>query len=200
MPFILKADMSTEQVLKNQEFELRGVNHLALVCSDMKRTMDFYRDVLGMPLVDDMELPDGMGHHFFFDIGKGALLAFFWFRSAPGMASSRENLRDSTNPSDFIAADSSIYHLAFNVPAEKIDEYFQRLTAKGVPATIVNYFQSPHQYSETVTENTTGQTAPCWSSPRSYSPSPARFVSGRQQKTLERIATSPRRSLNTRTK
>ena len=148
--------MSTEQGLKNQEFELRGVNHLALVCSDMKRTMDFYRDVLGMPLVDDVELPDGMGHQFFFDMGKGSLLAFFWFCGAPGMASPK-NLGDSTNPGDVIAADSSIYHLAFNVPAEKIDEYFQRLTAKGVPASIVNYDQSPHQYSETVTENTTGR-------------------------------------------
>jgi catechol 2,3-dioxygenase-like lactoylglutathione lyase family enzyme len=149
--------MSTEQLLKNQEFELRGVNHLALVCSDMKRTMDFYRDILGMPLVDDMELPDGMGHQFFFDIGKGALLAFFWFRGAPGMASSCEDLRESTSPGDFIAPDPSTYHLAFNVPAEKIDEYFRRLRAKGVAATIVNYDQSPHQYSETVTENTTGR-------------------------------------------
>ena len=26
---------------KNTEFELRGVNHLALVCSDMGRTVDF---------------------------------------------------------------------------------------------------------------------------------------------------------------
>ena len=32
-------------------FELRGINHLALVCRDMERTVEFYTNVLGMPLV-----------------------------------------------------------------------------------------------------------------------------------------------------
>jgi catechol 2,3-dioxygenase-like lactoylglutathione lyase family enzyme len=35
---------------KNTEFEFRGVNHLALVCRDMAKTVEFYRDILGMPL------------------------------------------------------------------------------------------------------------------------------------------------------
>ena len=52
-------------------FELRGVNHLALVCRDMAATVDFYTGVLGMPLVKTIELPGGMGQHFFFDIGGG---------------------------------------------------------------------------------------------------------------------------------
>src|SRR5262245_15760529 len=120
----MEAAMRTERRLKNPEFELRGVNHLALVCSDMNRTIDFYSDVLGMPLVGDIKLPDGMGHHFFFDIGKGALLAFFWFRSAPGAApgvtSPRKNLGDSTDSDDFISAHASMNHVAFDVPAEKI--------------------------------------------------------------------------------
>ena len=52
-------------------FELRGINHLALVCRDMERTVDFYANVLGMPLVKTIELPAGMGQHFFFDCGGG---------------------------------------------------------------------------------------------------------------------------------
>ena len=55
----------------NTEFELRGVNHLALVCSDMKQTVDFYSGVLGMPLIKTIELPMGWGQHFFFDGGGG---------------------------------------------------------------------------------------------------------------------------------
>jgi len=50
-------------------FEFRGINHLALVCRDMERTVDFYTGVLGMPLVKTIELPAGMGQHFFFDCG-----------------------------------------------------------------------------------------------------------------------------------
>ena len=34
--------------MANEKFELRGINHLALVCKDMKRTVDFYEGVLGM--------------------------------------------------------------------------------------------------------------------------------------------------------
>ena len=41
---------------QNEEFALAGVNHLALVCSDMKETMAFYTDVLGMRLVKTIEL------------------------------------------------------------------------------------------------------------------------------------------------
>ena len=45
----------------NDQFELGGINHLALVCSDMERTVDFYTNVLGMPLIKTIELPDEHG-------------------------------------------------------------------------------------------------------------------------------------------
>ena len=67
---------------RNDQFELRGINHLALVSSDMARTVDFYTNVLGMPLVKTVELPAGMGQHFFFDCGNGSSVAFFWFPNA----------------------------------------------------------------------------------------------------------------------
>ena len=68
---------------KNEKFEIQGVDHLALVCKDMKRTVDFYCGKLGMPLTKTIDLPEGMGQHFFFDIGNGDMLAFFWFPDAP---------------------------------------------------------------------------------------------------------------------
>ena len=64
-------------------FEFQGINHLALVCRDMARTVAFYEGVLGMPLVKTVELPAGMGQHFFFDMGNDDCLAFFWFADAP---------------------------------------------------------------------------------------------------------------------
>src|ERR1051325_1347885 len=68
---------------ENPEFKLNGINHLALVCRDMERTVDFYTNVLGMPLIKTIELPVGGGQHFFFDMGNGDSLAFFWFPAAP---------------------------------------------------------------------------------------------------------------------
>ena len=69
-------------VERNDEFELRGVNHIAMVASDMHATIEFYNGVLGMPLIKTLNIPGG-GQHFFVDIGNGDSLAFFWFPGAP---------------------------------------------------------------------------------------------------------------------
>ena len=45
--------------------EINGVHHLALVCKDMERTVDFYTNVLGMRLTKGFDL-EGYGQHFFF--------------------------------------------------------------------------------------------------------------------------------------
>ena len=61
----------------------RGVHHMALICSDVERTIQFYQGVLGFPLIELMENRDYPGSsHLFFDIGNGNLLAFFDF---PGL-------------------------------------------------------------------------------------------------------------------
>ena len=52
-------------------FDIRGVNHLALVCRDMAATVAFYEGILGMPLIKTIELGGGAGQHFFFDCGGG---------------------------------------------------------------------------------------------------------------------------------
>ena len=93
---------------KNEEFELRGINHLALVCKDMARTVDFYTNVMGMPLTKTIDLPGGVGQHFFFDIGNGDSLAFFWFpeapEAAPGVASPIKAVGFAQTPSEWITA------------------------------------------------------------------------------------------------
>src|SRR6478672_11051149 len=56
----------------------RGVHHVALLSSDVERTVDFYQGVLEFPLTDLFENRDYKGSsHFFFDIGHGNGLAFF---------------------------------------------------------------------------------------------------------------------------
>ena len=138
----------------NTEFEIRGVNHLALVCKDMAETVRFYRDVLGMPLIKTIDLPGGMGQHFFFDIGNGDSLAFFWFKDAPKAAPGVAAPSGLPGRGDMTSAHGSMNHIAFNVPAEKFDEYYERLKAKGVDVSrILNHDNSRYQVSETVTED-----------------------------------------------
>ena len=130
----------------NEKFEIRGVNHIALVCADMARTVRFYRDVLGMPLVKTIELPGGMGQHFFFDIGNGASLAFMWFPdaepAAPGIA--------SQHPTHFRSAVGSMNHVALDVPLERIDEYHRKLLALGLETHLINHDDSPRGASRDV--------------------------------------------------
>ena len=140
---------------KNKEFELRGVNHLALVCKDMARTVDFYTNTLGMPMTKTIELPNGMGQHFFFDIGKGDGLAFFWFpnapEAAPGIASPAKNVGQGS----IVTAHGSMNHIAFDVPHERIEEYRDKLRAKGVEVTeVINHDDTPQQVSREINEGT----------------------------------------------
>ena len=104
----------------NEEFEIGGVSHVALVCRDMARTVDFYQGVLGMPLVKTIELPVGMGQHFFFDIGNGDCLAFFWFPNAPEPAPGVSAAPALPTEGEIVSAIGSMNHLAFNVPAEQV--------------------------------------------------------------------------------
>jgi catechol 2,3-dioxygenase-like lactoylglutathione lyase family enzyme len=118
-------------------FTLQGVNHLALVCRDMARTVDFYQGTLGMPLVKTIDLPNGMGQHFFFDIGNGDCLAFFWFPGAPPAAPGVSAPASLPGAGDITSAIGSMNHVAFNVPADRVDSYVERLRQRGVDCTEV---------------------------------------------------------------
>ena len=134
----------------NTEFELRGFNHLALVCRDMAETVEWYRDVLGMKLVKTLQFPNG-GQHFFLDMGNGIDgVAFFWFPDAPeGTPGDSihptydDQMRRIGNGGGGMTAIGSTNHIAFDVAPEKIDEYLVKLRAKGVAVTeITNHSNS----------------------------------------------------------
>ncbi len=131
--------MATSGTNTNPEFELLGFNHLALVCRDMAETVEWYGDKLGMKLVKTLELPDGRGQHFFLDMGNGVDgVAFFWFPDAPNGVRG-ESLQDRRG----VTAIGTTNHIAFDVPAERFDEYRQRLVDKGVDVTpIINHANS----------------------------------------------------------
>jgi catechol 2,3-dioxygenase-like lactoylglutathione lyase family enzyme len=139
----------------NTEFNLRGINHLALVCRDMERTVDFYSNVLGMPLIKTIELPFGMGQHFFFDIGNGDSLAFFWFPDAPQPAPGIASPKGLPGEGELTTAVASMNHVAFDVPPEQIEEYLQKLRGKGIEAAeIMNHDDSEYGVSKEPNEDT----------------------------------------------
>jgi catechol 2,3-dioxygenase-like lactoylglutathione lyase family enzyme len=119
------------------EFQLQGINHIALVCKDMARTVDFYTHVLGLRLIKTIALPDG-GQHLFFDLGNGEAIAFFWFPQAPEAAPGIASVRlDALQTGNVTTAHGSMNHLALKIPSGKIEEYRKTLVAKGIHVTPV---------------------------------------------------------------
>ncbi|MBP7704026.1 MAG: VOC family protein [Caulobacter sp.] len=120
----------------------KGINHLALVCRNMQETVRFYTEVLDMPLVKTVALPDG-GQHFFFDCGGGAAVAFFWWpetpAAAPGIASVKKF------PGDSKTAIGSLNHLAFDVDQDELNACLKRLKEHGVEhlPVVVNHDDGP---------------------------------------------------------
>src|SRR5712692_2615247 len=136
------------------EPNLRGVHHLALCTDDMKATIDFYVDVLGMPLVHAMKVPPGLGtgpgnrgnppyervRHYFFDMGNDGLLAFFEIPKGKESAGNRNAI-------------GAMQHCAFTVTASRFREVEARLKARGIdyigpipqlPGLVGIYFYDPN--------------------------------------------------------
>ncbi|MEM7111897.1 MAG: VOC family protein [Chloroflexota bacterium] len=67
------------------QLRLHGVDHAARPTWKLRETVEFYRDILGLPLIHAITargwgIPDHEDFlHFFFDAGKGATIAFFYY-------------------------------------------------------------------------------------------------------------------------
>ncbi len=144
--------MAENEVTK---FGVSGINHLALVCKDMKVTVDFYENVLGFPLIKTLDLPYGSGQHFFFDIGGGDSLAFFWFPEAPDSVPGTTHPANGFGQGSMTTAHATMNHVAFNIDSDRIVECQQRLVDAGVEVTpVINHDHSETQASLELTDTT----------------------------------------------
>jgi catechol 2,3-dioxygenase-like lactoylglutathione lyase family enzyme len=112
----------------------RGVHHLALNTDDMKKTLDFYVGVLGMPLVHALKVAPGLGtgpgnrgnppfeniRHYFLDAGGDSLLAFF---EIPKGAKPRAD-RDAIG---------TMQHVSFAVSQERFENVVERVKRANLP-------------------------------------------------------------------
>ena len=88
----------------------RGINHLALVTTDMDATVRFYHGVLGAELVATIGTPTF--RHYFFAFGEQTTVAFFEYVDAP-----IEAFAKAAGVPDARAAQFD--HLSFNLPDEE---------------------------------------------------------------------------------
>ena len=87
----------------------RGINHLALITTDMDATVRFYHGTLGAQLVASLGTPEF--RHYFFEFGPQCTVAFFEYTNA-----STEPFTKAAGTPDPRAAQFD--HLALNLPDE----------------------------------------------------------------------------------
>jgi catechol 2,3-dioxygenase-like lactoylglutathione lyase family enzyme len=112
----------------------RGVHHTAMISSDVERTVRFYQEVLGFPLIEMFENRDYEGStHFFFDIGIGNTLAYF---DLPGL-----------DVGPYAEVLGGHHHLAISMEPDEWAAAKERLDAAGIEYAHVDgsslYFRGP---------------------------------------------------------
>lgn len=107
---------------------------MALLCTDVERTIEFYQGVLEFPLTDLFENRDYEGStHFFFDIGNGNGLAFFDF---PGL-----------DLGPYAEVLGGLHHVAISVTPDRWEHLKTKLSQAGVEIVFEDrssiYFMGP---------------------------------------------------------
>ena len=96
-----------------------GVDHLALICSDIEQTIEFYTSVVGMTLnkiIPNRDEPSST--HIFLDMGGGNFLAFFDF--------------PNKGPGKTVRGIGSMHHLALKATAEQLMQMIEVLKARAI--------------------------------------------------------------------
>ena len=138
------------------QLALDGVDHSARPTWKLRDTVEFYRDVLGLPLVHTISARGWgpVGHpdflHFFFDAGRGATIAFFYYIG-------------TDRPERYVPEDSHFYaatHTAWGVPTrEDLERWKTTLEGRGITVSAYTrheilesiYFRDPNGYPLEIT-------------------------------------------------
>ena len=116
----------------NSEFELGGINHVALVCSDMEKHRRLLQQC-AWHAADQVARPARRhGAALLLRRGQRRLCRVLLVRRGSRPRAGHLVTRSDPGIGDIVSAVSTMNHLAFHVPAEKFDEYRQRLKDKGV--------------------------------------------------------------------
>ena len=137
----------TNQSAGGAPVDTGGVDHLALICSDIGRTIEFYTEVVGMTInkiVPNRDEPSST--HIFLDMGGGNFLAFFDFPKK-GPARTQHGI-------------GGMHHLALKATPAQYAAAIEKLRARGIKHDIHGdeakgsvYFRDP---DDILLEITTG--------------------------------------------
>jgi len=119
----LKARYLSKAETEPQPTHTGGVDHLALICSDLDATIGFYTQVLGMRLTRIVQNRDEpTSTHIFLDMGGGNQLAFFDF--------------PEKGPARTVRGVGSMHHVALKARPEQFRTLLALLQEKHIPYSL----------------------------------------------------------------
>jgi glyoxylase I family protein len=118
--------MSQEPSAQPRRMRLLGLHHVTIICADLQRTTDFYRDVLGLALVrEGVNDDDPDARHFWFGDAHGTAGTLMSFMEYPQMEQAKVGV-------------GSVHHVALSVASgEELDAWRDYLRSRGVDCTDV---------------------------------------------------------------
>ncbi len=113
-------DFEISADLPDSPMHTTGTDHITLVGSNAEETIEFYRDLLGMPLVlRQPNLDDPSQTHLFFDTGDGRILTFF------------VNADRDSDPRPQRTPVGGVHHISFSIDPERFEEVRDALEDAG---------------------------------------------------------------------
>ena len=108
-----------------QPMRMAGLDHLTLICSNLERTTSFYRDVLGLALVNEsVNADDPATRHFWFSSGGDQPLRLS-FTEYPQMTPAAQG-------------SGGVHHIALSVgSADEVAAWRDYLQQRSIPTTEV---------------------------------------------------------------
>jgi catechol 2,3-dioxygenase-like lactoylglutathione lyase family enzyme len=107
-----------------RQLRLRGLHHITLICSDLSRTVSFYRDLLGLSLLKESFNPDDpQAKHFYFGDPEATPGTMITFLEYPNMEHGQVGV-------------GATHHFALRVGSiDELEGWHAHLTAHGVQCT-----------------------------------------------------------------
>jgi glyoxylase I family protein len=103
---------------------LQGLHHVTAIVGDLDRTTTFYRDTLGLALVEEGDNPDDPGSR------------HFWFGEAGGTPGTLVSFMEYPSMDEATEGRGGTHHFAFAVDStEELDAWRDYLHSKDVPAS-----------------------------------------------------------------
>lgn len=116
--------MSDYSAQSTRRMRLTGIHHVTAICADLERTVAFYRDTLGLALVQQGENDDDPGTR------------HFWFGDAQGTPGTLVSFMEYPQMDEGQAGRGATHHFAFAVDsAEELAAWRDYLRSRDIPAS-----------------------------------------------------------------